>query len=208
MKKARKSLSKNLIFGIGLFLIATGTGCLTYQYISEKKELVVENKQIEEFITKTTEEEVIVEEENKPTEIIKVENYNMVIKISKINLNKGLYNINSKLNDVKYNIQVIKESDMPDIVNGNLILAGHNGTSSIAYFNKLYKLDNGDKVYIYYQNHEYIYEIVDIYDISKTGKAVIHRDSSETIIALITCKKGTRDKQTVYIGNLINKTDY
>ena len=70
------------------------------------------------------------------------------INISKINLNNNLYSINSKLNTVDKNIEVLKSSDMPDVNNGNFILAAHSGFSSIAYFHNLYKLDIGDEVII------------------------------------------------------------
>lgn len=75
----------------------------------------------------------------------------MVIEIPKMNLKKGLYDINSKYNNVDYNIQIIKESDMPNKENGNLILAGHNGNSNISYFDNLNTLSNGDSVFIFYE---------------------------------------------------------
>lgn len=210
MKLIKKDSSRNLIFIIiGFFLIAIGLGYLTYEYVSEKEVNNKENNQIEEYLNETDEEQVNVDKTKETKSETQVqEKYSMVLKIPKIDLNKGLYDIDSSKNNVKYNIEIIKGSDMPDVVNGNLILAGHNGTSSIAFFNKLYKINNGDEVYIYYQNIEYTYKIVDIYDVPKTGEVTIYRNPNETIIALITCKKGTRDKQSVYIGNLISKTDY
>ena len=207
MKHQRKNLSRNLIFIFGFLLIATGLGYLTYKYISAEEVINQENNQIEEFFEETV-EEVIVDEEVKETKQEISESFSMVLKIPKIDLNKGLYDINSKYNNVKYTVQIIDKSDMPDVVNGNLILAGHSGTSSIAFFNKLYKLTTNDEVFIYYQGYQYTYKIVEIYDVSKTGEVTIHRNPNETIIALITCKKGTRDKQTVFIGNLIEKTEY
>ena len=131
----------------------------------------------------------------------------MILEIPKINLKKGLYDINSKYNSVKYNVQRLKESDMPNIVNGNLILASHRGNSSVSFFNNLYKLSNGDQVYIYYQNSKYKYEITNMYEVEKTGTITIHRDRDKTVIVLITCKKN-ETKQLVYIGNLIGKEDY
>ena len=134
-------------------------------------------------------------------------NYSMVLEIPKINLKKGLYDKNSKYNSVKYNIQILKESDMPNVVNGNLILASHRGNSSVSYFNNLYKLSNGNQVYVYYNNVKYIYEITNMYEVEKTGTITIHRDRDETVIVLITCKKN-ENKQLVFIGNLIDKEDY
>lgn len=204
MQRKRNSL----IIYIGLFLIFSGALILIYKYSSIKKLEKHENQQIEEFFQE--EKEVIEnnEVEENVTKVEKDEEYSMVIKIPKINLYKGLYDIKSKKNNVNNNIEILKESDMPNVSNGNLLLASHNGTSSISFFRNLYQIKNNDLVYIYYKNVEYIYEIVDIYDQNKTGTVTIHRNPNETIIALITCKKGTTNMQVVYIGNLISKSDY
>ena len=123
------------------------------------------------------------------------------INISKINLNNNLYSINSKLNTVDKNIEVLKSSDMPDVNNGNFILAAHSGFSSIAYFYNLYKLDIGDEVIINYNNRKYVYHISKIYDVMKTGKVSIKRDKNKRAITMITCKG--KDKQLVVIGYLV-----
>ena len=127
------------------------------------------------------------------------------------NYNENMFtsdgHINSKYNSVEYDIQILKESDMPNVVNGNLILASHRGNSSVSYFNNLYKLSNGNQVYVYYNNVKYIYEITNMYEVEKTGTITIHRDRDETVIVLITCKKN-ENKQLVFIGNLVDKEDY
>lgn len=123
------------------------------------------------------------------------------VRIPKININKNLYPIDSKKNTVDKNIQIIKESDMPDVVNGNLILAAHNGFSSIAYFHNLDKLEIGDEVFINYLNNDYKYIISDKYDVLKTGKVSIKRDKNRSTITMITCKG--EDRQLVVIGYLV-----
>ena len=35
---------------------------------------------------------------------------------------------------ISKNIQILKESDMPNVTNGNLLLAGHNGNSKVSFF--------------------------------------------------------------------------
>lgn len=123
------------------------------------------------------------------------------VRIPKININRKLYPVSSKQNTVDKNIQIIKESDMPDVVNGNLILAAHNGFSSIAYFHNLDKLEIGDEVFINYLNNDYKYIISDKYDVLKTGKVSIKRDKNRSTITMITCKG--EDKQLVVIGYLV-----
>lgn len=123
------------------------------------------------------------------------------VRIPKINLNRNLYSIDSKENTVDKNIQIIKESNMPDEVNGNFILAAHSGLSSIAFFHNLYKLENGDEVFINYLNKDYKYIISDKYDVLKTGKVSIKRDKNRSTITMITCVG--KDRQLVVIGYLV-----
>ncbi|MBR2707977.1 MAG: sortase [Bacilli bacterium] len=123
------------------------------------------------------------------------------VKIPKININRKLYPIDSRQNTVEKNIQILKESNMPDETNGNFILAAHSGFSSIAYFHNLDKLNIGDEVTVNYLNNDYKYIISDKYDVLKTGKVSIKRDKSRSTITMITCKG--EDKQLVVIGYLI-----
>lgn len=128
-----------------------------------------------------------------------------VLEIPKINLKKGLYDVNSPLNDVDKNVEINKKSDMPDILNGNFILEAHSGLSFVSYFKNLEKLTKGDLIKVYYDNVVYLYEIDHFYDIPKTGTAALKRDYSRTAITLITCKKDD-SKQIVYIGYLKEKS--
>ena len=125
--------------------------------------------------------------------------------IPDINLKRGFTDKLSKYNTVSKNIEVLSSSDYPDKENGNFIVAAHSGNSSVSYFNKLYLLSNGAKVYVDYKNTTYTYEIVNIYTVSKTGQIEVKRDKNKTSITLITCTKNNNETQTVYIGELINK---
>lgn len=126
-------------------------------------------------------------------------NNNPVLSIPKINLNQEFYPNDKVKNNVDKGIQVIDGSTMPN-KNGNLILASHSGSSSIAYFKHLDLLNIGDKVYVIYMGKKYSYIISSIYDVEKTGFVEIKRDNRQTL-TLITCKKNT-NKQTVFIGYL------
>ena len=66
----------------------------------------------------------------------------------------------------------------------------------------LYKLELKDKIIINYNQKKYVYQIVNIYDILKNGKAVIKKYNYNNIVVLITCKGN--DKQTIYIASLIS----
>ena len=127
--------------------------------------------------------------------------YLAIIEIPKISLRRYLYDINSKENDVDKNIEVLKDSDMPNIQGGNLILAGHNGNTAVGHFRNLHKLVLNDEIIIYYNNSKYVYKISKIYDVLKTGSVAIKRDKSKSTITLITCLGN--DRQLVVIGYLL-----
>ena len=174
--------NKSWLAIIGSFIFLTGIGLISYDIYSNMKVKEEEDKAIEEFYViheekEITEEVEIKEEEKKPETKKKVE-YIAVIKIPKINLERGLVDRNSYLNDVKYNIEILKESSMPDEVGGNVILASHSGTARISYFKNLHKLTIGDSISINYKSTIYNYKVVDIYEIDKTGTAEIIRNKN------------------------------
>ena len=142
---------------------------------------------------------------NNTPETTQSTNYYGYLEIPKINLKQGLVPMDSKENNVDMNIQTIYPSNYPDVVNGNLILAAHSGTSNIAYFKNLYKLNIDDKIYIIYNGEKYIYNIVNIYTTPKNGKVSIYRNADKNIVTLITCTKNDETTQTVYISELIGK---
>lgn len=135
-------------------------------------------------------------------------NYIAFLEIDKINLRQGLLPIGNYYNNVNYHVQILDISNMPDVINGNLILAGHSGTSSIAYFKNLYKLEIGDKAKIYYDSKVYTYSIVNIYQEDKDGSVNIYRNSDKTTLTLITCTKNDKKHQTIYILELIGVETY
>lgn len=175
-----------------------------YPSLSKKEKEVKEDELVQEFIDKNDDVKTTTKSEEEKQEKHIEEDYLMVVEIPKINLRKGIYNINSKNNTVNKNIQIMKESDMPNKDKGMLVLAGHNGNSRVSYFDRLNELNKEDKVYIYYANNKYTYEISNMYETEKNGTITVKKEREKTVIVLISCKKNTKDKQLVYIGNLIN----
>ena len=93
---------------------------------------------------------------------------------------------------------------MPDVTNGNLIIAGHSGTGWKAFFNDLYQLVEGDQAIVTYQNKRYTYQITNIYKEKKTGTIAIKRDYNKTSLTLVTCTNNDDTTQTVYIAELVS----
>ena len=126
-----------------------------------------------------------------------------VIQIPKINLEKVFYDINNVKNNIEENIQLIEGSDMPNVINGIMVIAAHSGNNSNAFFTNLNKLDIADKVYVYYDNSKYIYEIIDYYKSEKNGKLEIE-NKNDGILVLTTCDELDKTKQIVYISKKIS----
>lgn len=214
-KTKNNNQRKSQLFIVGSFLIIVGVGILggkiVNNYLDKKQEQDLINdfyEQQEEYVVdvpvmeeELVKEEVAVQEEKKETTTPNI-NYIAVIKIPKIGLEKGLASKGSYWNNVNRNIEILSESDMPDVDKGNVILASHSGNSSISYFRKLNKLQNNDIVSIVYNGKEYKYKMVNSYEIEKNGYAHIVRNAEKSTLTLITCKHNT-DKQIVVICELV-----
>ena len=192
----RKYLIK-LFMLFSFFSIFFGVYLILNKYLNNymEKELVKEN--INNYFS--VEEEKIIDEKY---------NYIAVLEIPSISLSQGLVDINNKYNDINHNVEIMKESSMPDVEKGNLILSGHNGNTNMSYFKDLYKINEDDFIYIYYQNKKYIYKYSYNYEVNKTGNINIIRDLNKTTITFITCKNDSSDMQLVFIGYLIDFVDY
>lgn len=206
-KNQKKNKKKGYLLIFGILLIFISLGILTNKYYQRNEIQNIEENNLEEFyeiqeeISHDIEENNEIQEEVKVEEKIEKEPYIAVLKIDKISLEKGIYNINSKNNNVNRNIQLLKESDMPDKENGNVIIAGHSGNSYIAYFKNLVKLNNGDEAKIFYNGKTYIYNLTKSYEIEKTGKVELNKNKDIQTLTLITCKTNT-NKQIVFVFEL------
>ena len=204
IEKSKKK--KSWLIVTGSLILITGVFLSTYHLISPYIEEKNEDKSLAAFYEK--EEKLEVKKENPKTEENKNEpqkkvkyDYIAVLRIPKINLEKGLFSKTSKYNSVNHGLEILKESDSPDVINGNVIIAGHSGTASISYFRNLNKLDIGDEASIIYSGKTYNYKLVNSYEINKNGKAKIIRNNRKSTMTLITCKHNT-DKQLVFIFEL------
>lgn len=204
-------LVASFIFLIGSFMYI---GRIAYNYYVELRDynkaqefLNIGKEEVEEIKVDIDEEEI---KEQPKQEEKKTYNYNYigVLEIPKINIKRGFLNIKDKGNNVNKNLQVIKGSDMPNVKNGNLIIAAHSGNSYISYFKNLHKLSNDDVAYVYFNNIKYTYKVAGKYDAEKNGKVTIHRDNKKNTLTLITCSQTDKTKQIVYILELESEENY
>lgn len=212
----KKKIKKSQLCLFGSLLVIVGITVLSMEHIKELKKQVFSDMQLSfmnedntndiiQDVPKVEEvkEEPLKKEEENNNKTIDYSKYTGIIEIPKIRLKRGFYNIGHKYNDIEHNVTVLSGSTMPDVVNGNLILAAHSGDAYISYFAYLYKLVIGDYVYITYNGITYKYQIVNIYNVPKTGSVTINRNEAITTLTLITCTKNSDTEQTVYIAELV-----
>ena len=169
----------------------------------DKSEEVLPDVEVpeEEIVNNTVVEQPATNSEK--NEVINYDKYYGVLEIPRISLKRGFYNLDSKYNNIEYNVAMVEGSTMPDVVNGNLILMAHSGTAYIAYFEYLYMLNIGDYAYVTYNGVKYKYRFVNSYQVEKNGNVEIIRNYDKTTLTLITCTNDNDSSQTVYIAELV-----
>ena len=209
-------LSKSQSIAVGTLIILFGLIIILSHYFLGKKTQLFELVNMQYYFSQV-EEEILPEEpvepevpvepeqpvEEKPKEPVITESYIAVLEIPKIDLKKGIYKIGSKYNTVSRNVAILTPSDYPDVVGGNFVLAAHSGNGYLSFFKNLYKLNNGDVAYIFYNNIKYTYKISYIYTQPKVGTINVYRPYGKTTLMLITCTKNDNTTQTVYVAELI-----
>lgn len=212
MKKRKiKNRKLSRVFIIGSLFILLGITLISLKIYSNYYLDKQEDKAIQEYLDYKPDTTVKVDNS---TTTIKEEketvtyNYIAVLEIPKINLKRGLFPINDKNNNVDKNVEILQNSDMPNVTNGTLALAGHSGNSRIAYFHKLYKLKENDQVYIYYQNIKYIYQVSKIERQDKDDTISFTKTKDTTELILTTCDQQNKGKQIVVVAKLVDKIPY
>lgn len=215
LKKNRK-IKKSHTLLIGSLLIFGGVIFLSWNYLLRMREAVYSDMRIAMMDIPATAEnlssnDVVTPEVDAPVGGAQEEqNYTIdyskylgVLEIPRIYLKRGFYNVGNRYNDIQYNVTMVSGSDLPDVINGNLILMAHSGDSYISFFSNLYRLGVGDECFVTYGGVQYHYIITNIYDVPKTGVVRIERDYSKTTLTMITCTKDNDSLQTVYIAERI-----
>ena len=204
----RKKIRKSHICLFGSLLVIIGISILLFNHVKELKEqlfsdmqLKIDNNISDEIVEDIPEVEEKKETQPEPQEEKKIDytKYFGVLEIPKIGLKSGFYGFDSRYNNIERNVTLVGGSTMPDVVNGNLILMAHSGSAYVSFFAYLYRLNVGDMAYVTYNGIKYKYQIVNIYNIPKTGQATITRNMDRSCMTLITCTKDSETEQTIYI---------
>ena len=216
MKQRRKTPRTSTVLLFSLILFIVGLFLISYNYLVAKKDKIYSSMNLLLYEDETPKN---IEEKNDssngvvPDRLANIGkedksityNYIGTLEIPKISLKRGFLNLESPYNNVNRNVTLIENSTMPDVNNGNIILAAHSGNCWVCYFDKLYKLSIGDKASINYNGYKYNYELKNVYNVAKTGTVEVKRNPSKTVLTLITCTHNSDTEQTVYIFELTKK---
>ncbi len=198
----------NKLFIISVINLVIGITLFTYNSVYDYYLNMLDKNKVDNYISNSKIKVNIVSIDNENTiNNEEVNNYLGVISIPKINLEQGFYGIDNPMNNVDKNIELISNSNMPDVENGTLILAAHSGNDRVSYFNKLYKLNIDDEIEIIYNKSKYLYKLIDIYEVEKTGSITLHNINNITSLVLVTCSNFNDNLQVVYISRLVNVSE-
>ncbi len=205
MIRHRKS---NKLFIISVINLVIGITLFTYNSVYDYYLNMLDKNKVDNYISNSKIKVNIVSIDNENTiDNEEANNYLGIISIPKINLEQGFYGIDNPMNNVDKNIELISNSNMPDVENGTLILAAHSGNDRVSYFNKLYKLNIDDEIEIIYNKSKYLYKLIDIYEVEKTGSITLHNINNITSLVLVTCSNFNDNLQVVYISRLVNVSE-
>ena len=198
-KNAKITLSILFIF-IGLVLVTFNDFRSIKSNLLNEKNIQLLEQQIvlpEEILT--VESDSDIEEPTITTPVQDGDGYIGYLSVPDVNVKRGFTSFDSPYNQLKYNILLVTGSSMPDVKDGNLILAGHNGHSRYSFFKDLYKLEMGAHAYVTYNGKMYDYTLKNRYDVPKVGTISITRNPNVNTLTLITCHHTDNDKQVVFI---------
>lgn len=211
-QKVKTKIINNKIIVVFIILLVIISGifiCKTIednQKIKEEDELITSFFDLDKEIPKdTNDNQSKVSDDNQKIK----EEYVGVLQIPSINLQKGFYKESSKKNTVDIGLEVISGSQMPNIQDSELVIAGHSGSGYLAFFKELDKVEKGSLIYVYYDEIKYTYKLEETTITDKDGEIKIEKDTNSQTLILTTCNPNNRGKeQLILISKLINKENY
>ena len=207
MKKRNNTKKKLLVTGICVFVI--GFAILLFPPLEKVKKQVFNDMRLAIYRYQINQDNIYMNQDvttlpsDSSTDSSMKEDTTFLyigqLEIPAISLKRGFVEKYSIYNNINYNIQIAKEADYPDVIDGNFILMAHSGDAAISFFDSLYQLKLGDEAIVSYQANTYYYQLVKTYTVEKTGKVAIYRDYHKKTLTLITCTRNDDSHQSIYI---------
>ena len=117
--------------------------------------------------------------------------YKPLIVIPKINLKSTVIKASNDFSNLDKNLVYYKYFDPND----KIVIFGHSGAGYGTYFSKLNELQNGDILYVYYEDACYKYSVYDIKYIDETNLDILNIDKENSVLYLVTCTKKDKNKR-------------
>lgn len=133
---------------------------------------------------------------------IKEENRLLEIYIPRIKLKRNVYNIDSSLNNVDSNIEILDNSNLDKDL---YFLASHSGSSKSSYFDDLVYLEKGDFIRVGNKEGMMVFVVWEMEYIDKNGYFDVSYSSKGNELFLITCSLKYVNRQLVVRAKLIYK---
>jgi len=203
-KKTKNNNAKSIVMYVAIsLLIAFGIFMLSYNNLSQHIEQANQLQLIDDFFQRedSNYEDDFELDENQIIE--RNSRFIAVIEIPQINLMRGLFPIGSRYNHVDRNLEILVPSAMPNIDGGLLTIAGHSGSANISFFRHLDRLQEGDYVFVYYNQIKYIYEVFRIERQERNGILEVVRNFNYTELLLTTCDPRDDYKQLLVMARLV-----
>lgn len=195
---------KKVFLIISIMTMFIGASMFIYSFYNDKHIEDKDKELVEEYF-KDYDEDSNKEEEKQVEEKKELDfsSYLAVLEIPDLSLKTGVVMSNASYSTMNRNVSIFPTSDMPNVKNGNFVLFAHNGNSVVSYFRNIYKLKNGNKIYIYYNGKKYTYKVIKQYDVAMTDNTPLNKMKNKTIITLITCKSSNNKYRTIVVGELV-----
>ncbi len=205
-KNNKRKVRSHFIFGF--FIILCGFCLLSFSSIQKEIVHQVEEDKIENFFQN---EDSLIQNNNNISNNMNRQNepFIAVLEIPTLHLSKGIYSFSSSRNSVSYGIEILNDSDMPNVYGGIFALASHSGSSAISYFSKLQQINLYDQIFVYYDGLKYTYEVIQIYNEVKDGSIMVSSDYQDSsYIVLTTCNTEDSNLQFNVLGKLVQTSEY
>ena len=193
---------------VAISLIIISFFIIVIHEVNENRNEKIEQQNVENYIEMPSEEindetteETSESGQNQNKKIQSSITYKAILEIPKISLKRGIVDATRNFNSINYAISADLKSNYPDEM-GNFILYAHSGNSGVGFFRNLDQLNLNDEIFVYYNGTKYIYNVINKYEILKTGTAKVINSKNDKYITLITCNKRRKGYQIVIEGKI------
>jgi sortase A len=133
------------------------------------------------------------------------QNGQMTIAIPKLEISAGVVK-GTSIELLKKGPGLYESSPMPDVVDGNVCIAGHRTTYG-AWFRQVDKLEKGDEVTLDYNGIPYVYEVEKVFIVDKKDWSITESVGYSSI-TLTSCHPLRSSKQRIVVrGKLVNQNN-